>query len=87
MLRSVITKVQNTEKWTLSLQVIQQVIFEQKEIANLTVIDSGKLPAEPYYTCPALQKAVKMEIACLQTMVLQSPTWADKDVKGEELGA
>ena len=33
----------NTEKWTLSLQLIQQVIFEQKELANMTVIDSGKL--------------------------------------------
>ena len=74
LLRSVTTKVRNTEEWTLSLQVIQQVIFEQKEIANLTVIDSGKLPAEPYHISRTHQKAVKMEIACLQTMVLQFPT-------------
>jgi hypothetical protein len=43
--------------------MIQQVIFEQKEIANLTVIDSGKLPAEPYHISRTHQKAVKMEIA------------------------
>ena len=63
LLRSVITKIWNTEKCTLSLQVIQQVIFEQKEIANLTVIDSGKLPAESSHISTAHQKAVKMEVA------------------------
>ena len=38
LLKCVITKIWNTERWTLSLQLIQQVIFEKKEIENLTVI-------------------------------------------------
>ena len=83
LLRSVITKIWNTEKCTLSLQVIQQVIFEQKEIANLTVIDSGKLPAEPYHISTTHQRAVKMEIAsvCRQWCCNLHPglTWMSRE--------
>ena len=58
LLRCVISKIQNTEKWTLSLQMIQHLWAKR---ANLTVIDCGKLPAESYHVSTAHQKAVKME--------------------------
>ena len=82
MFKCVITKIWNTERWTLSLQLIEQVIFEKKEIANLTVIDSGKLPAESYPISIAHQKAVKMEITsvCRQQCYNLHPwlTWMSR---------
>ena len=63
LIRCVINKIQNTDKCTLSLQVIQYSDLEQKEIANLTLIDSRKLPADPYHVSTAHQEAVKIEIA------------------------
>ena len=88
LLKCIITIIWNTEKWTLSLQLIQQVIFEKREIANLTVIDSGKLPAESYPISTTHQKAVKMEISsvCRQWCYNLHPglTWMSRG-RGWEL--
>ena len=40
--------------------------LEQKEIANLTLIESGKLPADPYHVSTAHQEAEKIEIASVR---------------------